>query len=147
MKINWDIVNDVMYKYENFHYEILFIVEYTKITKSDKLYRFKIYIFRSRSLLFLCSQGYKVFEHDFLHIGGINSWLHANIFSFFLKLRNMIFSFFFKKQDHWCPCAPNLYSKNIILEVWFSHARKFESLILVWFSHAQKFESSVLVCS
>jgi hypothetical protein len=81
VKINWDIVNDVIYKYEKFHY---FIVGYTKITKSDKLYRFKIYILRSRWLLFLFSQEYKVFEHVFLHVGGINSWLHTNIFSIFL---------------------------------------------------------------
>jgi hypothetical protein len=49
-----------------------------------KICRFEIYILRSRCLSFLCSPKYKVFEQDFLHVGGINSWLHANIFfSFF----------------------------------------------------------------
>jgi hypothetical protein len=36
MKINHDILNDVIYKYAEFYYEILWIVGYTKITKSDK---------------------------------------------------------------------------------------------------------------
>jgi hypothetical protein len=36
MKINQGTVNDVIYKYANFHYKILRIVSYTKITKSDK---------------------------------------------------------------------------------------------------------------
>jgi hypothetical protein len=42
----------------------------------------------------LCSPKYKVFEQDFLHVGGIKSWLHADIFfQIFLKVRN-IFSIF-----------------------------------------------------
>jgi hypothetical protein len=73
MKINQDMVNDVIYKYAKFYYEILCIMGYTKITKYGKIYRFKVYILRSRRLLFLCSLKYKVFEQDFLHIGGINS--------------------------------------------------------------------------
>jgi hypothetical protein len=71
-------------------------VGYTKITKSDKIYRFEIYILRFRRLSFLGRTKYKVFAQDFLHVGAINSWLHANIFSKFLKLRNIIF-FLFKK--------------------------------------------------
>jgi hypothetical protein len=73
MKINSDIVSVVVYKYAKFYYEILYIVSYTKITKSDKICRFEIYILRSRCLLFLCSPKYKLFEQDFLHVGGINS--------------------------------------------------------------------------
>jgi hypothetical protein len=68
MKINLDIVNDVIYKYANIDYEILCIMGYTKITKSDKTYRFKIYILLSRYLLFLCSSKYNVFEHDCFHV-------------------------------------------------------------------------------
>jgi hypothetical protein len=95
VKINQDIVNDVIYKYAKFYYEILCIVGYTKIRKFDKIYRFEIYILRSRCFSFLCSPKYKVFEQDVLHIGGINSWLHANIFSNFLKTQKYDFQFFF----------------------------------------------------
>jgi hypothetical protein len=92
MKTNLDIVIDVAYKYAKFWYEILCIVGYTEMTKSDKIGRFEIYILRSTCLLFLCSPEYKVFKHDYLHICGINSWLHPNIFFIlFLKLGNMIF--------------------------------------------------------
>jgi hypothetical protein len=85
MKINQDIVNDVIYKYVKFHYEILCIAGYTKITKFGKVYRFELYILRSRRLLFLCSPKYNVFEQEFLHVGGINSWLYTNIFSQFFE--------------------------------------------------------------
>jgi hypothetical protein len=37
MKINKNIVNDVICKYPKFYYEILYIVGYTKITKSAKI--------------------------------------------------------------------------------------------------------------
>jgi hypothetical protein len=80
MKINLGIVNDVTYKHAKFYYEILCIVSYTKITKSGKICRFEIYILRSRRLSFLCSLNCKVFDHDFLHVCGINSWLHTNFF-------------------------------------------------------------------
>jgi hypothetical protein len=43
MKINQGIVNDVIYKYAKFHYEILCIMGYTKIKKSDKICTFEIY--------------------------------------------------------------------------------------------------------
>jgi hypothetical protein len=43
MKINQDMINDVIYKYAKFYYEILCIVGYTKLTKSEKIYyKFKI---------------------------------------------------------------------------------------------------------
>jgi hypothetical protein len=71
MKINQDIVNDVIYTYAEIYYKILCIVIYTKITKSDKICGFEIYILRSRHLLFLCSPKYKVLEQDFLHVGWI----------------------------------------------------------------------------
>jgi hypothetical protein len=54
MKINQDIVNDVIYTYAKFYYEFFCIVGYTKITKSGKIYRFEVYILRSRLLSFLC---------------------------------------------------------------------------------------------
>jgi hypothetical protein len=63
MKMKWDMVNDVTYKYAKFCYEIICIVGYIKIKKSDKNYRFEIY--RSRRLLFLCSSKYKVFAKIF----------------------------------------------------------------------------------
>jgi hypothetical protein len=59
-------VNDVIYKYAKFHYEILRIAGYTKITNFGKIYRFKVYILRYRRLLFLCSPKYNVFERVFL---------------------------------------------------------------------------------
>jgi hypothetical protein len=73
MEINQDIVNDVIYKYAKFYYDFFCIVGYTKITKSDKICRFEIYILRSRRFSFLCSPKYKVFAQDFLHAGAINS--------------------------------------------------------------------------
>jgi hypothetical protein len=73
MKINQGTVNHVIYKYVKFYYEILYIVGYTKITKSDKICTFEIYILKSTCLLFLCSPKYKVFEQDFWLVGGINS--------------------------------------------------------------------------
>jgi hypothetical protein len=98
MKINLYISNDVIYKYANFYYEILYIVGYIKITKSDKICRFEIYILRSRCLPFLCSPNYKVFEYDFLHICGIKSWLHMKIYSKFFETRKYVF--YIKKRDH-----------------------------------------------
>jgi hypothetical protein len=78
MKINPNIVNDVTCRHANFHNKILCIVIYIKITKSDKICRFKVYIFRSTHLPFLYSPNYKAFELDFLHVGEINSWLQPN---------------------------------------------------------------------
>jgi hypothetical protein len=66
--------------YAKFHSKILCIVGYTKIIKSNKICRFETYILRFRCLSFLCSPKYKVFIQDFLHVGGINCWLHMNIF-------------------------------------------------------------------
>jgi hypothetical protein len=84
MKINPNIVNDVISRHEKFHNKILCIVIYTKITKSSKICRFKVYILRSTHLTFLCSPNYKAFELDFLHVSGINSWLQPNFcFNFF----------------------------------------------------------------
>jgi hypothetical protein len=73
MKLDQDMVNDMIYKYAKFYYKILCIMGYTKITNYGKIYRFEVYILRSRRLSFLCSPKYKVFEQDFLHVGGINS--------------------------------------------------------------------------
>jgi hypothetical protein len=89
MKINLDVVIDVTYKYAKFYYKILCIMGYTKVTKSNKIDRFEIYILRSRHLSFLCRPKYKVFEHEFLYICGINSWLHANIF-YFLHVQQIL---------------------------------------------------------
>jgi hypothetical protein len=44
MKINLDIVNNITYKYAKFYYEILYIIGYTKITKSDKICIFEMYV-------------------------------------------------------------------------------------------------------
>jgi hypothetical protein len=41
MKINLDVVNNVTYKHAKYYYKILCVVGYTKIIKSDKIYRFK----------------------------------------------------------------------------------------------------------
>jgi hypothetical protein len=60
VKINPDIVNDVTCRHEIFYYKILCIVIYTKITKSDKIRRFKVYILRSTHLSFLCSPNYNL---------------------------------------------------------------------------------------
>jgi hypothetical protein len=73
IKINYNIVSVVVYKYAKFYYGLLCFVSYTKITKFDKICKFEIYILRSRCLLFLCSLKYKLFEQDFLYIGGTNS--------------------------------------------------------------------------
>jgi hypothetical protein len=41
MKINPYIINKVTYKHANFYVEILCIVDYIKIIKSDKIWRFE----------------------------------------------------------------------------------------------------------
>jgi hypothetical protein len=73
MKINTHIVKDVTYKYAKLYYKIRCIVGYTKITNLIKIVDLKIYVLRSTRLSFLCSPKYKVFEHDFFHVRGINS--------------------------------------------------------------------------
>jgi hypothetical protein len=65
IKINMYIVNDITYKQAKFHYKILYIVGYTKITNSDKNVDLKLYMLRSTYLSFLCSPKYKSLEHDF----------------------------------------------------------------------------------
>jgi hypothetical protein len=63
--------------------------------KSDTICRFEKYVLRSTHLSFLCSPNYNVFEHDFLHLSGINNWLHQHIFvQFFLNLIKAIYDFF-----------------------------------------------------
>jgi hypothetical protein len=44
------------------------------------------------------AQNYKVFEHDFLHVCGINSWLHADILSNFSKAQKYDYLFIFSKN-------------------------------------------------
>jgi hypothetical protein len=73
MKINIDIVNDVIYKHEFFYYEIHCIVVYKKIIKFGENVDLKIYLLRSTRLLFLWIPKYKVFEHEFLQVCGTNS--------------------------------------------------------------------------
>jgi hypothetical protein len=70
MKINQDKLNDFIYKYANFYYEILCIVGYTKITKSDKIYRFEVYILRSRRLPFFVAQNTKYLNNIFCMLVG-----------------------------------------------------------------------------
>jgi hypothetical protein len=79
MKTNLDIVNDVTYKHENFKYKILYIMGYTKMTNSDQICRFESIYTTIYTFVILCSPEYKVFEHEFLHVCWINSWLHPNI--------------------------------------------------------------------
>jgi hypothetical protein len=91
MKINVYIVNDVTYNHEISYYEILCIVGYAKIIKFDKKCRFENIVTQILAF-FLCSPKIKVFKPYFLHVYGIYSWLHANIFKKnCLKLRNIIF--------------------------------------------------------
>jgi hypothetical protein len=70
MKINIDIVNDVICKHTKFHYKILYIMSYIKITKSHKFVDCKIYIFKSIYLLFLCSPKYNVLNTFFPYLQG-----------------------------------------------------------------------------
>jgi hypothetical protein len=60
MNINLDIRNDVNYKHAKFYYVILCIASYTKISKSDKICRFEIYILKYTHLSFLCSQNQNI---------------------------------------------------------------------------------------
>jgi hypothetical protein len=110
MKINPNIVNDVTCRHANFHNKNLCIVIYTKITKSDKICRFKVYIFRSTHLPFFCSPNYKASELDFLHVGGINSWLQP--ISFFLIHRSIIYNFL-KKVGSLVP----MYTKSPLINI------------------------------
>jgi hypothetical protein len=73
MKVNLDIVNDLTYKHVKFQYEIHYIMGYTKITNYGNICRFENIHNRFTCLSFLCSQKYKVFEYEFLHVYRINS--------------------------------------------------------------------------
>jgi hypothetical protein len=74
MRTNLVIVNDVTFKDAISYKDVFVIVCYTKITKSDKICRFRnIHTQIYRCLSFLCSSKYKVFKHDFMHVCGINS--------------------------------------------------------------------------
>jgi hypothetical protein len=62
MKINLVIVHDVFYKNAKKSYESLYCGLYKK---SNKIYRFEIYILTSIPLSFLCCLKYKVFNMNF----------------------------------------------------------------------------------
>jgi hypothetical protein len=72
MNINLDIINGVTYTHANFDTK-LFVLWAYKILKYDKNYRFENINNQIDTFLFLCSLDYKVFEHDYSHICGINS--------------------------------------------------------------------------
>jgi hypothetical protein len=63
------------------------------MTKFEDL---KIYILRFTYLSFLCTQNYKVFEIDILHICGINYYLHLDVFHI---LRTCKYDFQFLKNN------------------------------------------------
>jgi hypothetical protein len=75
LKTNLDIINDVTYKRVKFQYEILYIVDYIKKTKSIEIWRFEIFI-----PSFLCSPEYFLFEIQILHVYGIIRWPHHDFF-------------------------------------------------------------------
>jgi hypothetical protein len=67
----------------------------TKMTKSDKFGDLNIYTYSDPHVLsFFCSQKYKVFKIDILHVCGINHWLHPEKNSNFFGTRKCDFLFF-----------------------------------------------------
>jgi hypothetical protein len=54
-----NIFNDVTYKNAKFYYKILYIIGYTKITKSNKFIDLKLYILRSTRFIFAKIQSFK----------------------------------------------------------------------------------------
>jgi hypothetical protein len=68
MKMNWDMVNDVTYKYAKLCYEILCIVGYIKIKNMIKIVDLK---YTDLDVCyFLCSSKYKVFAKIFCTLVG-----------------------------------------------------------------------------
>jgi hypothetical protein len=78
MKINLNIVKDVTYKCAKFLLRNTLYYGLHKITNLIKFVDLKINVLRSRRLSFLCRPKNKAFEHDLLHVCGINSWLHLD---------------------------------------------------------------------
>jgi hypothetical protein len=62
-----NIFNDVTYKNAKFYYKILYIIGYTKITKSNKFIDLKLYILRS-TLFFSKYKVFKVLKIFFTHL-------------------------------------------------------------------------------
>jgi hypothetical protein len=70
MKINQNIVNDVIYKYAKFYYEILYIVAYTKIKKLTKFVDLK-YTYSDLEVCHFCvSQNIKYLHKIFCMVVG-----------------------------------------------------------------------------
>jgi hypothetical protein len=81
---------------------------YFVLDKSDKIwYVWEISkcLLRSTLLSFLCRSEYKVFEVDFTRLWNTTLTIYGLFLEFFETQK---YDFLFKKQDHWCPCAPNL---------------------------------------
>jgi hypothetical protein len=81
---------------------------YTKITNSDSFGDFKnVYcsLFPIPGSTFLYRPDHKVFRTEILQTCDIYHQLHADLFSIFLKLQNMIFNFFQKKKRATCSLS------------------------------------------
>jgi hypothetical protein len=63
LKTILDIVNYISYKHAKSQCDILFIMGYTKMTKSDIFWRFENMILRYTLLLILCSLKYTFFKN------------------------------------------------------------------------------------
>ena len=66
------VANGVSYKIAKYQLEMVCILSYTKIIKSNKFGDLKICILRSTLFTFLCNSEYKIFETDFLHVCNIH---------------------------------------------------------------------------
>jgi hypothetical protein len=81
------------------------------MTKSDMLWRFENVRLRSTLFPFLGRSEYNEFEIDILHVCELHH-LHTCDFLEFFETQK--YDFLFKKQDHWCPCAPNLCLMKVV---------------------------------
>jgi hypothetical protein len=88
-----------------------FVLWAYKIIKYDKNYRFEnIHTQIDTFFIFWGSLAYKVFEQDFSHICGINSWQHPNIF---IQIETSKCGFHFFKATR------SLVSRNQNCPLWF----------------------------
>jgi hypothetical protein len=87
-----DIVNDVTYIYAKFYYEILYIVGYPELTKSDNIIDLKICILRYICFTFFSNPKYKVF---YMFVGQIVVYI---LFFPFYETHKYDFGLFFKES-------------------------------------------------
>jgi hypothetical protein len=106
IKINMDIVIDIIYKHKKCHYHIRCILGYIKITKCGKLCRFEYTYSDLHVCYFLCSLKNEVFELDVFPDCEINGWLQQEKKSFFIYIQISIHLFWRQRIFSLAPFFP-----------------------------------------